>query len=101
VVSPHTSPRRSASGFGLVARLTATITATSTTNAAVADQKSADSGEPRYRGPREWRKWVAMAASVPDASPQKPAQGVARFQNIATRKVENSGALKMENSCWM
>jgi hypothetical protein len=46
------------------------ITVTSTTNAAVADQKSADSGEPRSSGPREWRKWVAMAASVPDASPQ-------------------------------
>src|SRR4029453_18326202 len=35
------------------------------------------------------------------AHPPKPAQGVARFQNMAMMKVANRGALKNENSAWM
>ena len=42
-----------------------------------------------------------MAAKVPEARPQKPPQGVARFQNMARMKVANNGALKNENSAWM
>jgi hypothetical protein len=100
-VSPQTSPCSSRSGLGRVNRLTATVTTASTTKAATAPQKSADSGEPRSRGPRECRKWMATAARVPAASPQNPAQGVARRQNMAMMKVANSGALKNENSAWM
>ena len=36
--------------------------------------------------------------SVPAISPQKPAAGVIRFQNMPMMNVANSGALKIENS---
>jgi hypothetical protein len=87
--------------LGPVARLTPTVTTASTTKAAPAPQKSAANGEPRSSGPRECRKWTATAAKVPAASPQNPAQGVARRQNMAMMKVANNGALKNENSAWM
>ena len=38
------------------------------------------------------------APKNPATRPQKPAHGVARFQNIAMMNVANSGALKIENS---
>jgi hypothetical protein len=78
--TPDQPTQLSSSGLGRVASLTATVTTASTTKAATAPQKSADSGEPRSSGPREWRKWTAIAASVPEASPQKPAHGSAPGQ---------------------
>ena len=38
------------------------------------------------------------APAVPVTRPQKPAWGVARFQNMPMMNVANSGALKIENS---
>ncbi len=44
---------------------------------------------------------MTAAPIVPAASPETPAHGVVRFQNIAMMNVANSGALKKENSNWM
>jgi len=38
---------------------------------------------------------------VPARRLQNPPHAVARRQNMATMKVANSGALKIENSVWM
>jgi hypothetical protein len=38
---------------------------------------------------------------VPASRPQKPAQGVIRFQNMPMMNVANNGALKNENNSWM
>ena len=44
---------------------------------------------------------MTAAPIVPAASPETPAHGVLRFQNMARMNVANSGALKIENSVWM
>ena len=44
--------------------------------------------------PHEYSSCVMNAPKKPAISPQNPAHGVVRFQNIAMMNVANSGALK-------
>ena len=86
--------------------LTATLTTTSTTNAAPAATKLAPwplrPSTPVERLPSvsSLSTPTSTAAPVPDTSPTQPAVGVIRFQNMPRMKVAKSGALKNPNNVW-
>jgi hypothetical protein len=73
---------------------TPTVTTASATNAMIAPQKLAASSEPRSIVPHEYSSCVMNAPRNPAISPQNPAHGVDRRQNIAMMNVANSGPLK-------
>src|ERR1017187_4669952 len=104
-VQPYTRLVSSDSGFGLVNRLTTTVTIRhriqdqSARNMFSAISLALGDKATYFRavGSSLTQAHMPMDAAVPDARPQKPPAGEARFHNMPSSTVPKSGAMKKLN----